>query len=155
MREAMHMIEYRKASENDVSRLAELRVKQLIDEGYRPTSDITDHLKTYYASSIADGSLICWVGTDEAAVVATGALCFYQLPPSFSNPTGRIAYLTNMYTDDAFRRRGIASHLVSLLLKEAEKLAYTSVRLHASDDGRSIYVNAGFVATDGYMAKKL
>lgn len=149
------MIKYRKASESDIDQLVELRVKQLIDEGYQQTNDISEHLKIYFSESFANGSLLCWVGIYEEAIVATAGLCFYQLPPSFSNPTGKVAYITNMYTDEAFRRQGIATYLVDLLLEESKKLNYTSVRLHASDDGRSIYVKAGFVTTDGYMAKKL
>ena len=149
------MIEYRKASQNDIDQLIKLRVKQLIDEGYRQINNIDNDLETYFSESLANNSLICWLGIYEELVVATAGLCFYQLPPSFSNPTGRVAYITNMYTDEKFRKQGIASYLFDQLLKEAEYLNYRSVRLHASEHGKSIYVKAGFVVTDGYMAKKL
>ncbi len=149
------MIEYRKASQHDVDQLVNCRVKQLIDEGYQQTNPINEDLNKYFSESLANSSLICWLGTYEASVVATGGICFYQLPPSFSNPTGRVAYITNMYTDKAFRKQGIASYIFNLLLEEAKNLNYTSVRLHASDHGKSIYTKAGFFTTDGYMAKKL
>lgn len=149
------MIEYRKASQNDIDQLTRLRVQQLIDEGYRQINDIDEDLKSYFAESLSNDSLICWVGINEETIVATAGICFYQLPPSFSNPTGGVAYITNMFTHEAFRKQGIASYLFDLLLKEAKHLNYTSVRLHASEHGKSIYVKAGFVATDGYMAKKL
>ena len=149
------MIEYRKASQNDVDQLVNARVKQLIDEGYQQTNDINADLKTFFSESLANDSLISLLGIYEEAIVATAGLCFYQLPPSFSNPTGKVAHITNMYTEEAFRKQGIASYLFDLLLKEAKNLNYTSVRLHASDKGKSIYVKAGFVTTDGYMAKKL
>ncbi len=148
------MIEYRKASHDDIDQLANLRVKQLIDEGYQQTN-IDKDLKNYFSESLINNSLICWLGIYEDAVVATAGLCFYQLPPSFSNPSGRVAYITNMYTEEAFRKQGIASHLFRQLLEEVKNLHYTSVRLHASEHGRSIYTKAGFVVTDGYMAKKL
>ena len=133
------MIEYRRATENDIEQLAKFRVRQLIDEGYQPTK-IERELRQYFSDSLANGSLICWVGTVNKEVVATAALCFYQLPPSFSNPSGRVAHITNIYTVSTLRRQGIASHLVQVLLDEAKALNYTSVRLHASNDGRNIYV---------------
>lgn len=149
------MITYRKATENDIDQLAILRVQQLMDEGYRQINSIDQDLRAYFSSSLENGSLICWLGIHEETIIATGAVCFYQLPPSFSNPTGRVAYITNMYTRDAFRKQGIASHLVERLISEAQNLGHTSVRLHASRDGKSIYERAGFVVSDGFMAKKL
>ena len=79
------------------------------------------------------------------------------LPASatFSNPTGRVAYVTNMYTLPEYRKQGISSHLLKLLVEEAKKLGYSLVRLHASSDGRSIYSKIGFVDTDGFMALRM
>jgi len=147
------MIEYRKATKDDNEQLSKLRVKQLIDEGYQNTH-IEDEIKTYFAENLTNGSLTCWVGVVENVIVATAAVCFYQLPPSFSNPTGKVAYITNIYTENAFRKQGIASHLVNVLLDEIQTAGHRSVRLHASADGRAIYEKAGFVIADGMMVKK-
>ncbi len=148
-------IEFRKALKSDIPPLVELRIKQLVEEGYPEVSDIRQALVGYFSSSLKDGSLVCWVGISGGSIIATAGLCFYQLPPTFSNPTGRIAYLTNMYTVEACRRIGIASQLVDKLLTEAKALNYTSVKLHASHQGKGIYEQAGFVIADGYMGLKL
>lgn len=148
-------LEYRAASEPDIDQLVKLRIKQLVDEGYPETTDINLALQSYFAESLNNGSLICWVGLANNLVVATAGLCFYQLPPTFSNPTGRIAYITNMYTDGAYRRRGIASELLEILIDKAKAMDYESLRLHASSQGKSIYLAAGFADTDGYMGMKL
>lgn len=148
-------MDYRKASQADVDHLAELRIKQLIDEGYPETTDIREDLKNYFLTSLEKGSLICWLGVEKEIIQATAAVCFYQLPPTFSNPSGRVAYITNLYTNDAYRKQGIASHLLSQLIVEARSLNYTSVRLHASVHGKGIYEKAGFTDTDGYMAMKV
>ncbi|MDO8907979.1 MAG: GNAT family N-acetyltransferase [Pseudohongiella sp.] len=148
-------IEYLKASETDVDQLIELRIRQLVDEGYQEVVDIRKDLKQYFSESFESGSLICWVGIANDAIVATAGICFYQLPPTFSNPSGRIAYITNMYTDDAYRRRGVASHLLNLLIGKAKSLNFASVRLHASTHGKGIYEKAGFTDTDGYMGMRL
>ena len=148
-------MEYRKATEVDIDQLVKLRISQLLDEGYPETSDIRKDLEKYFSASLKNESLICWVGLANEAIVATAGLCFYQLPSTFSNPSGRIAYITNMYTADGYRKRGVASHLLQLLLDNAMALNYTSVRLHASSDGKGIYEKAGFTDSDGYMGMRL
>ena len=148
-------LEFRKASQRDIYRLAELPIKQLIDEGYPETTDIRDDLKRYFTTSLENGSLICWVGEINGEILATAGICFYQLPSTFSNPSGRIAYITNMYTDKTYRKQGVASHLLEKLIEEAKSQNYSSVRLHASIHGKGIYEKAGFVDTDGYMGMPL
>ena len=148
-------IEFKQASSTDVSELVELRIKQLIDEGYPEVRDIRRELTDYFSTNINNGTLICWIGMANDTVVATAGLCFYQLPSTFTNPTGKIAYITNMYTRDDYRRRGIASHLLNQLLIDAKRLNYNSVKLHASRHGKSVYEKAGFTDSDGYMDLKL
>lgn len=146
---------YRRANTGDVLSLAQCRKRQLLDEGSSPASDIDRELKDYFATSLSDDSLISWLALDHGAIIATSGVCFYRLPPTYSNPTGRIAYITNMYTAPAFRRQGIATHLFKLVIEEARKLDYRIVRLHASSDGKSIYSRMGFVDSEGYMALRL
>lgn len=144
-------LEFRKASQGDIHWLAELRIKQLIDEGYPETTDIREDLKSYFTTSLENGSLICWVGEINGEILATAGICFYQLPSTFSNPSGKIAYITNVYTDKTYRKKGVASHLLEKLIEEAKSQSYASVRLHASIHGKGIYEKVGFVDSDGYM----
>ncbi len=147
---------YRKANINDIQYLVLYRKQQLIDEGLPPNANmnIDKELSDYFYSSISDGSLISWLAVDGDEIVATSGICFYQLPPTYSNPTGRVSYVTNMYTLPKYRKQGIASHLLRLIVDEAIKLEYKIVRLHASVDGKSIYSKMGFSDTDGFMAMR-
>ena len=145
----------RLADINDVSALVELRKKQLTDEGLSPISNIDEQLVEYFTTSINEESFISWVMEGEGEIIATSGLCFYSLPPSYSNPTGKVAYITNMYTKDEYRKRGIATALLSMLIDEARKREYKIIRLHTSEYGKSIYRKAGFSDSDGYMALKL
>lgn len=145
----------RRASIEEIDRLVELRIRQLLDEGYPEVADIRRDLTRYFLANLENGSLLCWVGVASDIIWATAAICFYQLPPTFSNPSGRIAYITNMYTYPAFRKQGTASLLLGKLILEAKALNYASVRLHASQSGKSVYEKAGFIDSDGYMEMKL
>jgi ribosomal protein S18 acetylase RimI-like enzyme len=147
----------RKANVNDIPTLVELRKKQLIDEGEKLSADsgYNQQLTDYFTSSISDETFISWVIEDGGEIVATSGLCFYSLPPSFSNPSGRNAYITNMYTKPEYRRRGIAAELLDMVIAEAKERDYTVARLHTSEYGRSIYQKAGFKYSEDYMAMRL
>jgi len=149
------MIEYRKANISDIQYLVQYRKQQLIDEGEIFGKEIDDELSEYFISSISDNSLISWLAVDGERIVATSGICFYQLPPTSRNPSGKNAYITNMYTLPEYRKQGIGSQLLQLVIDEAKILKYKVIRLHASDDGKSIYNKAGFNDTNGYMALRL
>jgi ribosomal protein S18 acetylase RimI-like enzyme len=143
---------YRKAEEKDISQLIELRKIQLIDEGLTPINNIDMELRKYFKSSLNDGSLISWIAEENDKIIATSGICYYQLPPSYSNPTGKNAYVTNMYTKNEYRRKGIALKLLKLVVEEARVRGDKIVRLHASKQGKSIYERFGFKDSEGYMA---
>ena len=145
-------MEFRKAALEDVPALVELRKQQLMDEGSPVVQNIDVELHHYFTRGLADNSFIAWLALEDSVIVATSGLCFYQLPPNFHNPSGRNAYVTNMFTSKEYRRRGIASVLLEKILDEARSLSFPVVRLHASSDGKGLYSKFGFVPSDGYMA---
>jgi len=148
-------MEFRKANTDDIKYLVQYRKQQLTDEGAPPDIAIDEELFDYFTSSISDGSLICWLAADNNKIVATSGVCFYRLPPTYSNPTGRVAYVTNMYTLPEYRRKGIATRLLRIIIDEIKELDYKLIRLHASIDGKSIYSKTGFADTGGFMAMRL
>ena len=149
------MIEYRKADIGDIQYLVQYRKQQLTDEGEVFNSEIDNELSDYFMSSMSDNSLISWLAVDGEKIVATSGVCFYQLPPTSLNPSGKNAYITNMYTLPEYRKHGIGSRLLQRVIDEAKMLKYKVIRLHASADGKSIYRKAGFNDTDGYMTLRL
>ena len=148
----------RLADRSDIPTLIKLRKQQLIDEGLPPGSlqmDIAGELADYFTSAISDGSFISWVMDNDGEIIATSGVCLYALPPSYSNPSGRTAYITNMYTKPEYRRNGIATELLGVVIDEAKSRGYKVIRLHTSEYGKSIYLKAGFIDSGGYMALRL
>lgn len=143
----------------DIAELIKLRKQQLIDEESMSIANsgnnIDEQLADYFKSAIAEGSFISWIMESDGEIIATSGVCFYCLPPNFSNPTGRTAYITNMYTKPEYRRRGIATELLNAVIDEARARGYKVIRLHASEYGKSIYKKAGFTDSDGYMALRV
>ena len=56
--------------------------------------------------------------------------------------------IVNVYTEPAYRRRGLARRLMVAMLEWAHGEGYGTVSLHASDFGRSLYESLGFKATN-------
>lgn len=144
---------YRKASIEDVNQLVELRKKQLIDEGCYSENNIDDELENYFFSSINNENLIVWIATEDEHIIGTCGVCFFQYPPSFSNITGKIAYITNVYTRNEYRKQGIATKLIELIIEEIKNKGCKFARLHASSQGKKIYEKIGFVDAEGFMSK--
>ena len=150
----------RTATAANIPVLVALRKQLLMEEGAppwarNPLPDLDAPLGDYFARAITDGSFVAWVAETDGEIIATGGLCFYALPPTFSEPAGQAAYITNMYTRNEYRRRGIATALLHMAIGEAKARGYAAVRLHASKDGKPIYQKAGFVDSYGYMAMRL
>jgi GNAT superfamily N-acetyltransferase len=58
------------------------------------------------------------------------------------------AHIVNIYTEPAWRRRGIAALLMRHILDWTRAEGLTRVNLHASDAGRPMYEQLGFVPTN-------
>lgn len=149
----------RKATEADIEILVQLRINQLFDEGFTPQNygleNIAREMNRYFRENIRTERYISWVAVAEELIVATSGLCFCELPPSFTNPTGRVAYLTSMYTMPAYRRRGLAALLARKMIEIARGKGYTVMRLHASEAGKPLYRKMGFIDSGNDMILKL
>lgn len=69
---------------------------------------------------------------------------YYQVMPTYHNPTGQKAYIMNMYTHPDYRRKEIASKTLSLLVADARERGIADIGLEATDMGRPLYEHFGF-----------
>ncbi len=151
----MAELTYRKAAISDLellvrTRLLILRAIKQLDE----TADLSayePHIRCYYQRALADGSHIAYLVFDGERFVGAGGMSFYQVMPSYGNPTGNTAYIMNIYTDPAYRRQGISWHTLDLLVGDAKARGVTAVTLDATAMGRPLYEKYGFVPMDGEM----
>ncbi|MDR4316721.1 GCN5-like N-acetyltransferase [Niallia circulans] len=148
-------MEYRKATREDINLLMELRKFQLVDEGITADKDIDNELEDFFQRKLAEGSLIQWLVMEENEIIATGAIVIYEFPPTYTNKSGKKAYVTNMYTKNAYRGKGIATTLLTKLVEEAESLGIKKIWLGASKLGRPVYKKFGFKETDEWMELEL
>ena len=148
-------IQYRKLTEQDISRFIEMRVVQLREEGATEDIDLTAALEDYYQRHLADDTFVSWLAVDGDRIVATSGMSIVEKPPYFSCPTGKIGLLSSMYTEKAYRRQGIARELLGRVVEEAKARGCGAVQITASDMGVYLYERYGFTRNSNFMQYKL
>lgn len=91
--------------------------------------------RQYYRSHIADGTHIAFVADCDGEECGCGAVCFTDELPSPENPTGKCAYLMNIYVREPYRNRGIAHFIVRRLVEEARKRECGKIYLETTSKG--------------------
>lgn len=148
-------IQYRKLTKEDLNTFIEMRIIQLREEGGKEDIDIRPALYDYYKRHMSDGTFVSWIAVDDDKIIGTSGMSFVEKPPYFSCPSGRIGILSSMFTDKAYRRKGIAKELLSRVVNEAKEYGCGSVQITASDMGVLLYSNFGFVKNGKFMQYKI
>ena len=148
-------IKYAKLTEKELDVFIQMRIAQLREEGAKEDIDLTPALKDYYKRHMADGTFISWLALDGEKIVGTSGMSIVEKPPYFGCPSGKIGLLSSMFTDSAYRRRGIAKALLSKVVDEARQRGCGTVQITASDMGVLLYTDFGFVKNNNFMQYKL
>lgn len=138
----------RKATIEDINVLVQLRIDYLIDDrGYLEEDEkeiITDQLKCYYQSHISKDFLAI-LAEENGIILSTAFLTITEKPANPSFITGVTGTLLNVFTYPGYRRKGIATKVISLLLEEGKKVNVSSFELFATEKGKPLYKKLGFV----------
>lgn len=148
-------MEYRIAQKSDIdlvmqSRLEMLKVVNELPYEYDFSEEFISTSRKYFET--ANQTTI--LSIDEC-VIGCATLCYMELMPTFSHPTGKRAHLMNVYTNSQYRRKGIGSKMVQMLIKEAREKGVTEISLDATDLGRPLYEKLGFVESEECMVLNL
>ena len=109
----------------------------------------------YYKSALETGEHVAYLVYDNETFIGAGGVSFHQVMPTYHNPTGKKAYIMNMYTALEYRRQGIAIHTLDLLVKDVRKQGVSQIALEATEMGRPLYEKYGFVKMEDEMELKL
>ena len=150
---------YKKATMKDVDELVRTRIIVL-----RAANKLADDVDmslvekesyAYYKRALKTGDHVAYLVYDNETFIGTGGVSFYQVMPTYHNPTGKKAYIMNMYTASEYRRQGIAFHTLDLLVKDARKQGISQITLEATEMGRPLYERYGFVKKEDEMELKV
>lgn len=150
--------EYKKATIADIDELVMTRII-VLRTANKLSNDVDMSLVgkefyEYYKSALETGEHIAYLVYDNETFIGAGGTSFYQVMPTYHNPTGKKAYIMNMYTASAYRRQGIVFHTLDLLVKDAREQGVSQIALEATDMGRPLYEKYEFVKMEDEMELK-
>lgn len=138
----------RKAELQDLDLLMRWRMEVLHEvfsiPADQPLAELEAENRRYYQKELPQGGHIaCFVYIGEE-IVGCGGMCLYHEMPSPDNPSGKCAYLMNVYVRPQFRGHGIASRLVRWHVEQAREHHISKIYLETSEAGRPLYQRIGF-----------
>lgn len=149
-------MEYLIAGKKHSKQLVQIRLEMLkkvnsLDENYQFSEDFVKEVKKYFAK----GDQVNILALDDGKAVGCATLSFVYIMPTFSHPTGNRAHLMNVYTNEGYRRQGIAWHMVQMLIDIAANRGVTEITLDATESGRPLYQAMGFESSSSCMTMNL
>lgn len=142
-------LEYKRATLKDIeelvrTRIIVLRAANKLSEDV-DMSVVEQESYIYYKRALETDEHIAYLVYDNGIFIGAGGVSFYQIMPTYHNPSGKKAYIMNMYTAPEYRRQGIAFHTLDLLVKDAKRQGVSQIMLEATDMGQPLYEKYGFV----------
>lgn len=134
------------------SRLEMLKAVNELPCEYEFGEELVAHSRAYFGRG--DQTTVLALNR-ERRVVGCATICYIEMMPTFSHPTGKRAHLMNVYTKPEYRRQGIAQHMLRLLIREAKEKGVTEISLDATPSGRPLYKKCGFAESEECMVLNL
>lgn len=135
-----------KADLKDIDELQRLRFAYLEED----FGDISDENRAQIDASLPDylrrqlnRDLFVYTAREDR-ICACVWLLSLEKPASPAFPNGKTGFVMNVYTDPAYRRQGLATRLMNMMLDEAKEMGLDMVELKATDAGYPVYKKVGF-----------
>lgn len=109
---------------------------------------LEDLTRSWIKKNLSEGKLIGLIARTESGEVAgSGCVWIKEQPPRLVSERLEEPYLMSMFTEEAFRRRGVASIIVQSAIDWCKEHGYNTISLHSAEAGISLYQSFGFKPT--------
>jgi GNAT superfamily N-acetyltransferase len=152
----------RQATPDDVGVIGWHRARMFQDMGLVP-DELFESFRTKaldrLSKALASGDYFGWLVCEPKAprkIIAGAGVIIRVVPPfphrresgGITIAEGRQGLIINVFTEPEWRRRGIAKLLMKKIIAWSREQSLDDLVLHASDDGRRLYEQLGFVLTN-------
>ena len=138
-------MEIKKTTPNDIENLMEIRLEMLrVVNNLNDSENFSDKLIECSREYFLHGDQTTVFAMEGDIIAGCATLSYITIMPTFSHPTGKRAHLMNVYTREAFRRRGVGRQMVQFLIDEAKSRDVTEISLDATQMGHPLYKSLGF-----------
>lgn len=143
----------RPATLDDADALVRHRVGMFTDMGVSfDGAALEREFHAWLAEMMPRGTYRAWVVEDEHRhVVAGGGITILPWPPGPRYMGTHLAFVYNVYTEQAHRRRGVARLIMDAIHAWCRANGVSSIALNASRDGQPLYESMGYVVSPAPM----
>lgn len=139
------MIQFRVAQKSELSNLVKSRFEMMrtvnhLSQDYVFEEEVIENTKKAFLEVDQDTVL----AVDGDTVVGCATACYHSILPTFTNPTGKRAYILNVYTHQAYRCQGIGTKMIEMLIALCRQNGVYDIGLDASPMGFPVYTKLGF-----------
>jgi GNAT superfamily N-acetyltransferase len=148
----MDEIRIRPVTAGDIASVVRHRTQMFAEMGRGSEADrekMAVTTETYLRAAIPSGMYRGWLAeTGEGTVLGGVGIAIAPWPGSPDDHSARRGIIVNVYTEPEHRRRGIARRLMDAAVDWCRDEGFRSVFLHASEFGRPLYEQMGFLPTN-------
>jgi GNAT superfamily N-acetyltransferase len=151
----------RRANPDDAGIIGWHRVRMFQDMGLIPDELFESFRRKSLdrlSKALASGDYLGWLVSQRDVpqeIIAGAGIIMREVPPfpirhkngEIMIAEGRQGLIVNVFTEPEWRRRGLAKLLMKTIIAWSREQNLDGLVLHASDDGRALYEQLGFIST--------
>jgi len=139
---------YKKLGVDDLDLFIKLRIDFLSETNKELTEKnkefIINSLEKYYKEYLLKNEFIGIICEYNSIIVSTAFLAISEKPANYHFINGKIGTLLNVYTYPEYRKNGISTKIMEIIIKEAKEQNVSEIELIATEDGEKMYFKFGF-----------
>lgn len=149
------MITVEKAGKDRLADILKIRREMLAVVNNVPESGISDKIMRISEEYFSSDEHTTALAYCDGKLAGCASICWLNVMPTYSHPTGKRAHIMNVYTRNEYRRMGAARKMVEFLISEARARGVTHISLDATEMGRPLYEALGFHSSEESMGLDL
>jgi len=152
-------MQIRKLTLYDMDLLVKLRMDYLLEESKLHSSRDVEIIKIksreYFSKWIPSNGFVAFIAEEASEIYSTAFLSIVERPPRKAASSYLVGTVYNVFTYPEYRKKGIATKVMSALLEEAKILNVAYIDLLATDAGKSLYKKMGFEQISDYTPMRM
>ncbi len=132
---------------HDIETLMQHRFKLWSEVSTRGADEILARIPAYtewLRAGIEKGCVTPFIARSQGTVAGSGCVWIRDVEPKLGLSRFEEGYLMAMYTEQHFRRQGVASAILQAAIAYLRERGVERMTLHSSDFGRPLYEKFGF-----------
>lgn len=86
----------------------------------------------------------------DNTIIGGATVSYYGVLPDNRNPSGKCAYVLNMFVEPEYRGRGFATEIIRHIIGSCKEKGINKIALHDTEMSKRIYEKEGFALSKNY-----